>query len=80
MTLMAWSMPPDSVPTYRSQVQVNSATSCEGKGWCACVCVFVCARTAWEHVCAAWCTASSAMLQAHTIADEDDKPLPEKPI
>lgn len=28
MTLIAWSMPPDSVPTYRSQVQVNSATSC----------------------------------------------------
>ena len=24
---MAWSMPPDSVPTYLSQVVVNSATS-----------------------------------------------------
>ena len=25
---MAWSMPPDWVPTYRSQVHANSATSC----------------------------------------------------
>ncbi len=25
---IAWSMPPDSVPTYLSHVVVNSATSC----------------------------------------------------
>ena len=28
MMEMAWSMPPDCVPTYRSHVHANSATSC----------------------------------------------------
>ncbi len=30
---IAWSMPPDWVPTYRSQVHANSATSCINDGF-----------------------------------------------
>ena len=35
MMEMAWSIPPDSVPTYFSQVAVKVASSCTGTSWSA---------------------------------------------